>query len=127
MAYDFDKFQEDAITLPRNKARSNWAKFENPGDKVSGFIRDVFYRGDCNIQMIKKERGARGRQLQVRFTVGNIMVRAVELRYKQFQKFRGEYHVEKSIYFSKSTPVPSSNMLFRSECPKKSNRRSYPV
>lgn len=42
--YDFDNYKEHAITLPRNKAWSNWFKFKNVGDKVQGYIRDVFYR-----------------------------------------------------------------------------------
>jgi len=44
MGYDFENYQQNAITQPRNKAWSNWAKFETVGDKVQGFIRDVFYR-----------------------------------------------------------------------------------
>lgn len=44
MAYDFEGYKKDAITQPRNKAWSNWAKFEKVGDKVSGYIRDVFHR-----------------------------------------------------------------------------------
>lgn len=44
MAYDFENFKNDAVSKPRNKAWSNWWKAANPGDKVSGYIRDVFYR-----------------------------------------------------------------------------------
>ena len=44
MPYDFSKYKEDPITKPRNEAWSNWAKFEKVGDKVSGFVADVFYR-----------------------------------------------------------------------------------
>lgn len=42
--YDFEAYEKDPITLPRDKAWSNWAKFEKVGDKVQGYIRDVFYR-----------------------------------------------------------------------------------
>lgn len=44
MTYDFNNYQNDALTKPRDKAWDNWAKFENVGDKVQGFIRDVFFR-----------------------------------------------------------------------------------
>lgn len=44
MTYDFDKFKKDELTKPRDKAWSNWAKFDKEGDKVQGFIADVFYR-----------------------------------------------------------------------------------
>lgn len=42
--YDFGSYQKDSLTRPRDKAWTNWAKFEKVGDKVQGFIRDVFYR-----------------------------------------------------------------------------------
>lgn len=42
--YDFKDYQKDSLTLPRDKAWSNWAKFEKEGDSVQGYIRDVFYR-----------------------------------------------------------------------------------
>ena len=42
--YDFDNYQKDALTRPRDKAWDNWAKFEKVGDKVQGYIRDAFYR-----------------------------------------------------------------------------------
>ena len=44
MAYDFGSFEKDALTKPRDKAWDNWAKFEKVGDKVQGYIRDVFFR-----------------------------------------------------------------------------------
>lgn len=44
MSYNFNDAEKDALTLPRDKAWSNWAKFDKPGDKVQGFIRDVFFR-----------------------------------------------------------------------------------
>lgn len=44
MSYDFGEYKKDALTLPRDKAWSNWATFEKEGDTISGFIRDVFYR-----------------------------------------------------------------------------------
>jgi len=42
--YDFNDYQSDTLTRPRDKAWSNWAKLEKKGDKVQGFIRDAFYR-----------------------------------------------------------------------------------
>jgi len=44
MTYDFNNYEKDALTKPRDKAWDNWAKFEKVGDKVQGFIRDVFFR-----------------------------------------------------------------------------------
>lgn len=42
--YNFDDYEKDELTKPRDKAWDNWVKFETVGDKVQGFIRDVFYR-----------------------------------------------------------------------------------
>lgn len=42
--YNFDNYENDTLTRPRDLAWSNWAKFEKEGDKVQGFIRDAFYR-----------------------------------------------------------------------------------
>lgn len=44
MTYDFENYKKDSLSKPRNMAWKNWAKFEKVGDKVQGFIRDVFYR-----------------------------------------------------------------------------------
>lgn len=44
MSYDFNDYEKDALTKPRDKAWENWAKFAAVGDKVQGFIRDVFFR-----------------------------------------------------------------------------------
>lgn len=44
MSYDFNKYKDDKVSLPRNAAWGNWAKFEKVGDKVQGYVRDVFYR-----------------------------------------------------------------------------------
>ena len=44
MTYNFDNYEKDTLTKPRDEAWENWMKFENVGDKVQGFIRDVFYR-----------------------------------------------------------------------------------
>ncbi len=44
MSYDFNNYEKDALTKPRDKAWENWAKFEALGAKVQGFIRDVFFR-----------------------------------------------------------------------------------
>lgn len=44
-AYNFDDYKNNALTKPRDLAWSSpWAKWEKQGDKVSGFIRDVFHR-----------------------------------------------------------------------------------
>lgn len=42
--YNFNDYQQDTLTKPRDKAWDNWAKFEKIGDMVQGFIRDVFFR-----------------------------------------------------------------------------------
>lgn len=43
--YDFNNYQNNALTKPRDIAWSNdWAKFEKVGDKFQGYIVDVFYR-----------------------------------------------------------------------------------
>lgn len=44
MSYDFNDYKKDATDRPSSKAWSNWMKFEKVGDKVQGYIRDVFYR-----------------------------------------------------------------------------------
>lgn len=44
MAYDFGNYKKDRASKPRNAAWGNWFKFNKVGDKVQGFIRDVFYR-----------------------------------------------------------------------------------
>lgn len=44
MSYDFNNYKGDTLTKPRDKAWDNWKKFEKIGDKVSGYIRDVFYK-----------------------------------------------------------------------------------
>lgn len=40
----FGDYKKDSLTKPRDLAWTNWAKFEKVGDKVQGYIRDVFYR-----------------------------------------------------------------------------------
>jgi len=42
--YDFNNYEQDTLTRPRDKAWSNWAIFEKTGDKVQDYIRDAFYR-----------------------------------------------------------------------------------
>jgi len=44
MSYDFNDYKKDAATRPSSKAWKNWFKAEKVGDKVQGYIRDVFYR-----------------------------------------------------------------------------------
>lgn len=44
MSYDFNDYKNDSLVKPRNLAWSNWGKFEKVGDKVQGYIKDVFYR-----------------------------------------------------------------------------------
>lgn len=41
-AYDFSKAK--SLDRPRDMAWKNWARFPNVGDKVEGFIVDVFFR-----------------------------------------------------------------------------------
>jgi len=52
---DFDNYKEHELTRPRDKAWSNFFKFENVGDKVQGYIRDVFYRPEEGVY--KESRG----------------------------------------------------------------------
>ena len=42
--YDFGNYKKDSLTKPRDLCWDNWAKFEKVGDKISGYIRDAFYR-----------------------------------------------------------------------------------
>lgn len=42
--YDFSKIEDKKVSKARNEAWDNWGKFENVGDKVEGYIRDVFYK-----------------------------------------------------------------------------------
>lgn len=58
---DFDNYEADAVTLPRDKAWDNWFKFEKVGDMVQGYIRDVFYRPAEG--MFKEQRGITLQQL----------------------------------------------------------------
>lgn len=53
--YDFAKYKKDSLTKPRDLCWDNWSKFEKVGDKVSGFIRDVFYRAADG--QFKEQRG----------------------------------------------------------------------
>lgn len=41
---NFENYEADAITRPYELAWENWMKFEKEGDKVQGYIRDVFFR-----------------------------------------------------------------------------------
>lgn len=43
-SYNFNEFKKDELTRPRDKAWSNWFRFDKIGDLVQGYIRDVFYR-----------------------------------------------------------------------------------
>ena len=54
-AYNFDEYQSDTLTRPRDKAWSNWAKLNTVGDKVQGYIRDAFFRPAEG--MFKDQRG----------------------------------------------------------------------
>lgn len=40
----FDNYENDTLTRPRDIAWEHWWKSEKVGDKVQGYIRDVFYR-----------------------------------------------------------------------------------
>lgn len=53
--YKFDDYKKDALERPRDKAWSNWSKFENVGDKVQGYIRDAFFRAEDGVY--KEQRG----------------------------------------------------------------------
>ncbi len=56
MSFDFTNYKESALTKPRDTAWAKpWAKFEKVGDKVAGYIRDVFYRPADG--MYKEQRG----------------------------------------------------------------------
>jgi len=44
MTQDFENYESNSLERPRDKAWTNWAKLENVGDKVQGYIRDVFFR-----------------------------------------------------------------------------------
>lgn len=44
MTYNFEEYKKDKLVRPRDFAWANWGKFEKVGDKIQGFIRDVFYR-----------------------------------------------------------------------------------
>lgn len=41
---NFENYEQDALEKPRDKAWENWAKFDEIGDKVQGYIRDVFFK-----------------------------------------------------------------------------------
>lgn len=53
--YQWDDYAKDTLTKPRDLAWDNWGKFENEGDKVQGYIADVFYRPAEG--MFKEQRG----------------------------------------------------------------------
>lgn len=53
--YDFNNFNQDTLTKPRDLAWSNWKKWETVGEKVQGFIRDAFYRKADGL--FKEQRG----------------------------------------------------------------------
>lgn len=42
--YDFKDIEKHSLTRPRDKAWSNWAKFEKAGDSVQGIVVDAFFR-----------------------------------------------------------------------------------
>lgn len=51
-AYNFDEFQKDTLTRPRDKAWGNWKSWKDAkfGEKVQGYIRDVFYRPESELE-----------------------------------------------------------------------------
>jgi hypothetical protein len=62
MTYNFDNYEKDTLTLPRDEAWGNWKSWKDAkiGDKVQGYIADAFYRpaeGD-----MKEQRGITIRQ-----------------------------------------------------------------
>ncbi len=65
-SYDFDSYQNDGLTKPRDLAWSEpWAKFEAVGDKTQGFIVDVFYRAEDG--QFKEQRGLTLKQLDGKY------------------------------------------------------------
>lgn len=42
--FDFKGIEKHTLTRPRDKAWTNWAKFEKVGDFVQGVVVDAFYR-----------------------------------------------------------------------------------
>ncbi len=55
-AYDFNNYGKDGLTKPRDIAwGKDWAKFEAVGDKVQGYVVDVFYRAAQDL--FKEQRG----------------------------------------------------------------------
>lgn len=57
----FGDYKKHSLTKPRDLAWDNWAKFEKQGDKVQGYIRDVFYRPAEGL--FKEQRGITLEQL----------------------------------------------------------------
>lgn len=55
--YDFDNYKKDSLSRPRDIAweKKNWFKLLKIGDKVQGYIADVFYRPAKGIY--KEQRG----------------------------------------------------------------------
>jgi hypothetical protein len=53
--YNFKDYKKDSLTKPRDLTWTNWAKFEKVGDKIMGYIRDVFYRPSDGLY--KEQRG----------------------------------------------------------------------
>jgi len=54
-SYDFKSYEKDTLERPRDKAWDNWWKRVTVGDKVQGYICDVFYRpaeGDFSAQRV---------------------------------------------------------------------------
>lgn len=46
--YNFESYQKDTLSRPRDEAWSNWHSWKDAkiGDKVQGYVADAFYRPD---------------------------------------------------------------------------------
>lgn len=82
--YDFGDFKKDVVDRPSSKAWGNWMKFDKVGDKVQGYIRDVFYRPAEGIF-----KAARGITLeQTDGTLINVAVRRLDFILAKTDKLR---------------------------------------
>jgi hypothetical protein len=79
---DFNKLEK--VSKARNAGWNNWAKFEKVGDKVEGYIRDVFYKAaDGQYQ------AARGITLEhPKGTFTNVSIKRVPFVLKDTDDFR---------------------------------------
>lgn len=78
-AYDFGNYEKDTLTRPRDKAWGNWKSWKSAavGDKVQGYIRDVFYRPESTVegQAFAAQRGITLEQLDG--TLVNVAIKSL--------------------------------------------------